>query len=683
MALVDVVPEYLAAARELTGLPESACYTRLEGALEAVPSDAVVVASPVTLHAAQILSGLRAGRHVLTEKCFTVGLADAVACVEAAERHGRCLMVVQNARLSPPMRTLRRLIAEGTYGPLGLFTQTFWKARGGPYNLSPHMHLWQQGVHELDTLLAVLQRPVRRVWGLSSSPAWCDWPTPSTVQAVLECEGGLSGTHLSTSNARAGGFEMRLECAEAALVARDRTWGPIEVHWGPGGRRSETLPPDAPDTRGLEQHPTAREALADPQAAGRRPGAPDRHGHLPRLLRVRQRRTGARVPRAGAICRRCACWTPSSAPARPGARWRWTSRRTRPAAAGRGAAGTAGMTPLRVAVIGAGNIAQQHLPVLLAHPDCEVALLCDSDPATLAETAQRLRSRGGTVEGGGEGELRHPELVTDVGDVLRRDDLDAVFVLVSVLAVSAVAGACLEAGLPTFVEKPPGIASAETARLAELQQRRGTVAVVGLNRRFYSSHLAARERLLALGPLATVTVEAHEDLARVSREKFPPLVLRRWAYANGIHALDLLRFFGGEVTEVVSRQETVEGPFPDSFSALLRFASGASGRAAVDWMAPGRHRFEVRGVGARATSLGGLGSTELALRGREPEVLEPDDDDRRFKAGFWKQDGAFLAGVRAGRQPPFPSPPWPTPTPRWCSSTASVASPPRAEGEGG
>jgi predicted dehydrogenase len=307
------------------------------------------------------------------------------------------------------------------------------------------------------------------------------------------------------------------------------------------------------------------------------------------------------------------------------------------------------MTPLRVAVIGAGNIAQQHLPVLAAHPDCEVALLCDSDPAALARSAQRLQSlaaRGAAA----------PETVTEVGDVLRRDDLDAVFVLVSVLAVSAVAGACLEAGLPTFVEKPPGIASAETARLAELQQRRGTVAVVGLNRRFYSSHLAARERLLALGPLATVTVEAHEDLARVSREKFPPLVLRRWAYANGIHALDLLRFFGGEVTEVVSRQETVENPFPDSFSALLRFASGASGRALVDWMTPGRHRFEVRGVGARATSLGGLGSTELALRGREPEVLEPDEDDRRFKAGFWKQDGAFLAGVRAGRQPPFPSP---------------------------
>src|SRR5688500_2668034 len=76
VALVDVVPDYLSAAREMTGLPESACFTRVEDALTAVEADAVMVATPVTLHAQQILAALRAVRHVLTEKCFTVGLAD-------------------------------------------------------------------------------------------------------------------------------------------------------------------------------------------------------------------------------------------------------------------------------------------------------------------------------------------------------------------------------------------------------------------------------------------------------------------------------------------------------------------------------------------------------------------------------------------------------------------------------
>lgn len=299
------------------------------------------------------------------------------------------------------------------------------------------------------------------------------------------------------------------------------------------------------------------------------------------------------------------------------------------------------MSRLRVAVIGAGNIAQQHLPVLTNHPDCEVAVLCDLNAATRAATAAKF----GIAEQGERAE-----------DALGRDDIDAVFVLVSVLHVARVAGTCIAAGMPTFTEKPPGIYSSETAELAELQQKHGTIAMVGLNRRFYASHLEARARLLARGKIVSVTVDAHEDLSRTSREKFPPLVLRRWAYANGIHALDLLRFFGGEVAEVEARRRRVENEFPDSYSAWLRFADGAEGRAAVDWMAPGRHRFEVRCVGATATSLRGFGSTEWAERGRPVETIEPDEDDQRYKAGFWKQDSAFLRGVREGKQPAWPAP---------------------------
>lgn len=262
VALVDVVPDYLAAARELTGLPESACFTTVESALEAVASDTVVVATPVMFHASQIMAALRAGRHVLTEKCFTVNLEEAAACVAEAERRDLKLMVVQNARLHPPLRTLRRLISDQAYGPLGLFQMSFFKARGAPYHLSPHMHLWQQGVHELDSVLAVVQRPVRRVWGLSNNPAWCDWPSESTVQAIIECEGRVSGTHLSTSNARGGGFEFRLECADAAIICTDRASGALEVRWGPQSKRTETVPLDSPDTRGLEHHPLAQAVLA-------------------------------------------------------------------------------------------------------------------------------------------------------------------------------------------------------------------------------------------------------------------------------------------------------------------------------------------------------------------------------------------------------------------------------------
>jgi predicted dehydrogenase len=240
-------------------------------ALAAVDADAVMIASPVMLHAQQIMAALQAGRHVLTEKCFTVGLADAVRCVDEAARRDCKLMVVQNARLHAPARTLRRLVAAQTYGPLGLFLMSFFKARGGPYNMSPHMHLWQQGVHELDTMLAVVQQPLRRVWGLSNNPAWCDWPSESTVQAIVEFDGGVSGTFVTTSNARGDGYEFRLECAEAAVLATEREGGTLTIRYGPKSRSEETIALDPPDVRGLAHHSLGQAALAGTLGKGAGP----------------------------------------------------------------------------------------------------------------------------------------------------------------------------------------------------------------------------------------------------------------------------------------------------------------------------------------------------------------------------------------------------------------------------
>lgn len=306
------------------------------------------------------------------------------------------------------------------------------------------------------------------------------------------------------------------------------------------------------------------------------------------------------------------------------------------------------MSELRIAVIGAGNIAQQHLHALTARPDCRVVVVCDINPVLAQETATRFGV---------------PEHVQDARTIVQRDDIDAAFVLVSVMSVGEVAAMFLQAGLPTFLEKPPGLYSSDTERLVDLAERHGTIAMVGLNRRFYASHLAAHHHLTSHGELVTITVEAHEDLAPLPARwtarrgsAIPEPVLRRWAVANGIHALDLLRFFGGGVAEVYPPVHgRFEQAFPDAHTAILRFANGVHGRALIDWMAPGGHRFDLRGVGVQATSQPSFGATTLVRRGQEAVRLEPDDDDRKFKPGFWKQHSAFLACVRLGRPPVFPA----------------------------
>src|SRR4051812_14911139 len=75
VALVDPDPEALRQARAVASLPDSACFARLEDALAAVPADEVTVTAWPAAHAGLIMATLAAGKHVLTEKAFTPGLA--------------------------------------------------------------------------------------------------------------------------------------------------------------------------------------------------------------------------------------------------------------------------------------------------------------------------------------------------------------------------------------------------------------------------------------------------------------------------------------------------------------------------------------------------------------------------------------------------------------------------------
>ena len=296
---------------------------------------------------------------------------------------------------------------------------------------------------------------------------------------------------------------------------------------------------------------------------------------------------------------------------------------------------------VRVAVVGAGHIAQKHLEVLTDLPNVEICALVDANAQALQETADRF---------GIETRL------TSYQALLEGDRPDAAFVLVSVLAIADVAADFIKAGVPTFLEKPPGIHTSQTRRLAELAKESGVTAMVGVNRRFYSNAIRGREMLIEAGPIQTVTLEAHEDLARIwARPKFPPEVVQRWGVANGIHALDMLRFFGGDVANVVAVQRAFESPMPNACAAILEFEAGALGRAAMDWTGPGGHRFEVRTSGATLTSNSGYSQLTLRRCGQDDLTLGYDELDTQYKPGFFRQNRAFIHSVRTGEPLPFPA----------------------------
>ena len=78
--------------------------------------DAVVICSPNHLHESHILAALSANLHVLVEKPLAMSAASAQRIVEAAEKHGKVVMVGMNHRYRPDVQIVRSFVQSGELG---------------------------------------------------------------------------------------------------------------------------------------------------------------------------------------------------------------------------------------------------------------------------------------------------------------------------------------------------------------------------------------------------------------------------------------------------------------------------------------------------------------------------------------------------------------------------------------
>ena len=148
------------------------------------------------------------------------------------------------------------------------------------------------------------------------------------------------------------------------------------------------------------------------------------------------------------------------------------------------------MEPLRVGVIGCGQIAQiMHLPYLMELPQFRVPAVCDLSPALVETIGERFGV---------------PARFTDFTDLVNREDVDAVAVLTMEHADAAVAAA--EAGKHLFIEKPLGFSLAETERIIEAVERTGVTAMVGYMKRYDPGYEFGAARMQAMNDTRLIRV---------------------------------------------------------------------------------------------------------------------------------------------------------------------------------
>ncbi|WP_457031011.1 Gfo/Idh/MocA family oxidoreductase [Kitasatospora sp. P5_F3] len=127
----------------------------LEEVLAMDDVDAVILATPTPMHAAQTLACLEAGKHVQVEIPLATSLADAEACLAAQQRTGLVAMVGHTRRFNPSHQWVRQRIQAGEYGIQQLDVQTYFLRRtnvnalGRPRTWTDHL-LWHHAAHTAD-----------------------------------------------------------------------------------------------------------------------------------------------------------------------------------------------------------------------------------------------------------------------------------------------------------------------------------------------------------------------------------------------------------------------------------------------------------------------------------------------------------------------------------------------------
>lgn len=187
------------AAREFAATHGFKLSTGLEAALDDPQVAAIVLATPHSLHASQIVQVAQAGKPVFCEKPLSLVRADAERAVTACRRAGVPIGVGQNKRFWPSTRELVTIVRSGALGRILHVEGHYSNENSGkffsPWRDDPHetpgAGMTGTGIHLLDVFSA-LAGPAREVNAqlLTARPA----PDPlDTVAVLFKFENGLSG----------------------------------------------------------------------------------------------------------------------------------------------------------------------------------------------------------------------------------------------------------------------------------------------------------------------------------------------------------------------------------------------------------------------------------------------------------------------------------------------------------
>lgn len=260
------------------------------------------------------------------------------------------------------------------------------------------------------------------------------------------------------------------------------------------------------------------------------------------------------------------------------------------------------MKKLRVAVIGTGFWGKNQARVLSQLEHVELVCVCD---------AKEDNARGVSAE-------FHVPYSASVGEVLAREDIDAVTICTPTTTHKEIATQALTAGKHVLVEKPMTNTVAEARELLSLAKGRELRLMPGHIERFNPA-VDYLKSLVDHRKLGTVTLLLARRVGRWPERIGDVGVVRDTA----IHDIDLARYiFEDEVSSVHARIGNIRHTKEDYAEIMLEFQKGGTAFIDANWLTPRKTRTLIV-TGSDATVQLDYISQEVSLHGVD-ESIEPN-----------------------------------------------------------
>jgi len=220
----------------------------------------------------------------------------------------------------------------------------------------------------------------------------------------------------------------------------------------------------------------------------------------------------------------------------------------------------------KIAFVGCGGHATGSLyPTIHTIPEFDLVAVCDKQKELAERNARNFGAR---------------RMYTDLDTMFAQEKLDGAVIVGPPQMHYEVGKRCLDAGLPIFVEKPSALTYKEALELAEYAKKRKLYGAMAFMKRSSTAYRMAKG-IVAKKEFGRPTALE----VRFCNGRYPAIwgikePERAYLIGQAVHIFDLIRFFGGDVSEIyatLSVFKRYEAAANFAYAISVRFKDGAVG----------------------------------------------------------------------------------------------------------